>query len=136
MSLVDEPARRHSARDHQAKQIKRRKKTEAERAAERAKREAKREANRALIAQVRNANQVLTFAQWCLLAGIDACEEAEIAPVISISVRDNSIIIADNGPGIPAKTIKGILDYSIRVSSREAYGPPISASSAKNTCTR
>ena len=55
---------------------------------------------------------------------LDACEEAEIAPVISISVRDNSIIIADNGPGIPAKTIKGILDYSIRVSSREAYVSP------------
>jgi DNA topoisomerase VI subunit B len=55
---------------------------------------------------------------------LDACEEAEIAPVISISVRDNSIIITDNGPGIPAKTIDGILDYSIRVSSREAYVSP------------
>jgi hypothetical protein len=55
---------------------------------------------------------------------LDACEEAEIAPVISISVRDNSIIITDNGPGIPAKTIQGILDYGIRVSSREAYVSP------------
>jgi hypothetical protein len=55
---------------------------------------------------------------------LDACEEAEIAPVISISVKDNWIIIADNGPGIPAKTIEGVLDYSIRVSSREAYVSP------------
>ncbi len=55
---------------------------------------------------------------------LDACEEAEIAPVISIAVRGSSIIITDNGPGIPAKTIDGILDYSIRVSSREAYVSP------------
>ena len=55
---------------------------------------------------------------------LDACEEAEIAPVIDITVNDDSITIADNGPGIPAKTIDGILDYSIRVSSREAYCSP------------
>jgi Histidine kinase-, DNA gyrase B-, and HSP90-like ATPase len=55
---------------------------------------------------------------------LDACEEAEIAPVISISVKDSSIIITDNGPGIPAKTIDGTLDYNIRVSSREAYVSP------------
>jgi hypothetical protein len=52
---------------------------------------------------------------------LDACEEAEIAPVISIAVKGRSIIITDNGPGIPAKTIDGIIDYNVRVSSREAY---------------
>jgi hypothetical protein len=55
---------------------------------------------------------------------LDAAEEAEIAPVISIAVKGGSIIVKDNGPGIPAKTIDGILDYSIRVSSREAYCSP------------
>jgi Histidine kinase-, DNA gyrase B-, and HSP90-like ATPase len=55
---------------------------------------------------------------------LDAAEEAETAPVISIAVKGRSIIIKDNGPGIPAKTIDGILDYSIRVSSREAYCSP------------
>ena len=55
---------------------------------------------------------------------IDACEEAEIAPVISVTVKRGSIVIEDNGPGIPAKTIEGVLDYSIRVSSREAYVSP------------
>jgi hypothetical protein len=50
--------------DHQAKQKKRRKKTDAEREAERA----KREAEPARIAQYyKNPNQVLTFAEWCLL---------------------------------------------------------------------
>src|SRR4029077_13066988 len=55
---------------------------------------------------------------------LDACEEAETPPVISIAVNDGSIIIEDNGPGIPTKTIDGVLDYSVRVSSREAYCSP------------
>jgi DNA topoisomerase VI subunit B len=38
--------------------------------------------------------------------------------------RWKSIVVEDNGPGIPAKTVEGILDYSIRVSSREAYASP------------
>lgn len=38
--------------------------------------------------------------------GIDACEEAEIAPNISVTVtKGGSIIVEDNGPGFPAKTI-------------------------------
>src|SRR5262245_51723691 len=56
--------------------------------------------------------------------GLDACEEAEIAPVISISVKQGSITIQDNGGGIETATIKSILDYTIRVSSREAYVSP------------
>ena len=52
---------------------------------------------------------------------LDACEEAEVAPVISITVRPGSITIQDNGGGIDTDTIKSILDYTIRVSSREAY---------------
>jgi DNA topoisomerase VI subunit B len=55
---------------------------------------------------------------------LDHCEEAEIAPVISIAVQGDKIVVEDNGKGIPAKTIAGVLDYSIRVSSREAYCSP------------
>ena len=55
---------------------------------------------------------------------LDECEEAGIAPTINIEVNGDQIIIADNGRGIPAKTIKGILNYSVRVSSREAYVSP------------
>jgi hypothetical protein len=69
--------------------------------------------------------------QWPLVVvketvdnALDACEEAEIPPVVSIAVDGNTIIIDDNGPGIPANTIDGVLDYSIRVSSREAYVSP------------
>jgi DNA topoisomerase VI subunit B len=56
--------------------------------------------------------------------GLDACEEAGIAPVIEIEVTGTEITITDNGPGIPADTVAGILDFAVRVSSREAYASP------------
>ena len=55
---------------------------------------------------------------------LDACEEAETAPVISIIVDRGSITIQDNAGGIETDTIKSVLDYTIRVSSREAYVSP------------
>jgi DNA topoisomerase VI subunit B len=55
---------------------------------------------------------------------LDASEECEIAPVISISVDGTSIVVADNGLGISARTIEDVLDYAVRVSSREAYVSP------------
>ena len=55
---------------------------------------------------------------------LDACEEAEVAPVIEVIVGPGFIIIADNADGIAAATITSILDYTIRVSSREAYVSP------------
>ncbi len=68
--------------------------------------------------------------------GVDACEEAEVAPVIRVTIstgRKKSrsrpatptrIVIDDNGPGIPTETISGIIDYNVRISSREAYISP------------
>jgi hypothetical protein len=55
---------------------------------------------------------------------LDACEEAGVAPVIDIKVTGTEITITDNGPGIPAETVAGILDFAVRVSSREAYASP------------
>jgi DNA topoisomerase VI subunit B len=59
---------------------------------------------------------------------VDACEEGDIAPQIDIDVsldqRGAAIEISDNGPGIAPETIAGILDYTVRVSSREAYASP------------
>jgi DNA topoisomerase VI subunit B len=55
---------------------------------------------------------------------LDAAEEAGVPPRISVSVADGSIVITDNGPGIPTKTVKALLDFSVRVSSREAYVSP------------
>jgi DNA topoisomerase VI subunit B len=55
---------------------------------------------------------------------LDAAEEAEIAPVISITVGRGHIAIQDNAGGLEPDTINSILDYTIRVSSREAYVSP------------
>ncbi len=55
---------------------------------------------------------------------LDACEEGDIAPVVTVKVNKNGITVTDNGPGLPAETINGVLDYSVRMSSREAYVAP------------
>jgi DNA topoisomerase VI subunit B len=55
---------------------------------------------------------------------LDACEEAGVAPEITITVGQGFIQVGDNGPGLPASTIDGVLDFSVRVSSREAYVAP------------
>jgi DNA topoisomerase VI subunit B len=34
------------------------------------------------------------------------------------------IVVEDNGLGIPAATVTGVIDYTIRISSREAYISP------------
>jgi hypothetical protein len=69
--------------------------------------------------------------QWPLVVlkeltdnALDDAEEAGTVPVIRIEVSDKATIIADNGRGIPAETVAGILDFSVRVSSREAYVSP------------
>lgn len=55
---------------------------------------------------------------------LDADEEVSTPPVIRVEVANGDIIISDNGPGIPAETIANILDFAVRVSSREAYVSP------------
>jgi len=57
---------------------------------------------------------------------LDECEEAEIAPEISVRVSTDQgeITVSDNGRGMPAETLCDILDYSSRTSSREAYVSP------------
>src|SRR5262245_36090997 len=55
---------------------------------------------------------------------LDACEDAGIAPAVSVEVDGRGITVTDNGPGLPAETIAGVLDFAVRVSSREAYISP------------
>lgn len=55
---------------------------------------------------------------------LDACEDASVAPKVQVAVDRGSITVTDNGPGIPADTVAGVLDFSVRVSNREAYVSP------------
>jgi hypothetical protein len=55
---------------------------------------------------------------------LDVCEEIDMSPKISVVVDKSGISVADNGPGLPAETVGRIIDFSIRVSSREAYVSP------------
>jgi DNA topoisomerase VI subunit B len=55
---------------------------------------------------------------------IDAAEEAGVRPVITVRVGSAGITIEDDGPGIPSDVVEDILDFSVRVSSREAYVSP------------
>ncbi|MCC2663872.1 MAG: ATP-binding region ATPase domain protein, partial [Geminicoccaceae bacterium] len=55
---------------------------------------------------------------------LDACEEAGIVPEIAVRVEPRAITVVDNGPGMPPETVTDILDFSSRVSSREAYVAP------------
>jgi DNA topoisomerase VI subunit B len=66
----------------------------------------------------------LVVAKELLDNALDACEEAEVGPAITVIVEQDKIIVQDNANGIDATTIKSILDYTIRVSSREAYVSP------------
>jgi hypothetical protein len=55
---------------------------------------------------------------------IDACEEVQIAPEVTVAVDEHGITVSDNGPGLPPETIGGVLNFDVRISSREAYVAP------------
>src|SRR5262249_10207223 len=64
---------------------------------------------------------------WPLVVGkklvdnsLDACDEAEVAPDITVVVDPGTIVVQDNAGGFNTRTIKSIIDYTVRVSSREA----------------
>src|SRR3954447_7199947 len=70
-------------------------------------------------------------AQWGQVAvkelvdnSLDACEEAGTAPRVEVEVDSAGLRVVDNGPGIAADVVADILDFSVRVSSREAYVGP------------
>jgi DNA topoisomerase VI subunit B len=55
---------------------------------------------------------------------LDACEAHDISPDIGVTVTDDAIEVHDNGPGLPAEVVRGVLDFSVRVSSKDAYISP------------
>ncbi len=55
---------------------------------------------------------------------LDACESANLAPVIHVELKENALIVTDNGPGLPLATLEKSLDYAIRVSDKTGYVSP------------
>jgi DNA topoisomerase VI subunit B len=55
---------------------------------------------------------------------LDECEEAGVAPLVEVVVDAGGITVSDNGRGIPPELIERTVDFSLRVSSREAYVSP------------
>ncbi len=55
---------------------------------------------------------------------LDAAEETGTAPQVEVTVTENLIEVRDNGPGIPGDVVDGVLDFGVRLSSREAYVGP------------
>jgi len=56
---------------------------------------------------------------------IDACEVAGTGSIeIGVQLDKDAITVSDNGPGITGKIIKGVLDFSVRVSDKKHYIAP------------
>jgi DNA topoisomerase VI subunit B len=55
---------------------------------------------------------------------LDACEDARVPPEVAVRVDKEGIEVQDNGPGIPGEVVDGVLDFAVRVSTREAYVSP------------
>ncbi len=79
-----------------------------------------------LTAQIGHAKSAwpLVLVKELIDNALDACEESSIAPNITVMVDEHGLTVADNGPGIPTDVVAGVLDFSVRVSSREAYVSP------------
>jgi DNA topoisomerase VI subunit B len=66
----------------------------------------------------------LVFVKESVDNALDACDEADTAPVIAITCDASGITVADNGPGLPESTLAKATDFSVRASNREAYVAP------------
>ncbi len=55
---------------------------------------------------------------------LDACEGADVAPVIRVTVDADAVTVADNGPGLPEAVLRRSLDYAVRVSDKAHYVSP------------
>jgi len=56
--------------------------------------------------------------------GLDACESAGTTPAIVVTLQEDAVTVADNGPGVSAAVLRRSLDYSVRVSDKNFYIAP------------
>jgi DNA topoisomerase VI subunit B len=55
---------------------------------------------------------------------LDACETHGILPELHVTINDRAIRVKDNGPGLSADVLRGVIDFGVRVSSKDAYISP------------
>jgi hypothetical protein len=59
---------------------------------------------------------------------LDAAEYARVAPEVEISAQEKGsaliLSVADNGPGIPPRTVQKMLDFNTRTSDKAVYRSP------------
>ncbi len=55
---------------------------------------------------------------------LDACESGGVTPLITVDVENDSVMVGDNGPGLPKATLVRSLDYLVRVSDKNHYIAP------------
>jgi DNA topoisomerase VI subunit B len=55
---------------------------------------------------------------------LDATEATDVPPEIEITLERDSIVVRDNGPGLPESTIDKALNYLLRVSDKRHYISP------------
>ena len=55
---------------------------------------------------------------------LDACESVGIAPVLTVELQENALIVSDNGPGLPLATLERSLDCTVLVSDKTGYVSP------------
>ena len=56
--------------------------------------------------------------------GLDACEQAGVAPEITVRFRGHKLEIRDNGEGIRPEIVTWLVDYTTRTSDKLAYVSP------------
>src|SRR4051812_47306725 len=66
----------------------------------------------------------LVFVKELTDNALDACEAADIDPVICVAADATGISVQDNGPGLPEETLNGAMDFAVRVSNRAGYVAP------------
>lgn len=66
----------------------------------------------------------LTLVKELIDNALDACESAGIAPQIVITIEEDAVSVADNGPGLPLTVLERSLDYLVRVSDKSYYVSP------------
>jgi DNA topoisomerase VI subunit B len=67
----------------------------------------------------------ITLVKELIDNALDAAENAGIPPQIDVTVESDRVIVRDNSPGLPVKTLKQSLNYLVRVSDKAHYMSPI-----------